>query len=73
MLLNFTQLNFTTSVFQDAMIAKPVRNVAGWYCFQMQDLTLHILTPKLREKYQLEVLWGIDEKASFEADEDVSL
>lgn len=41
------------------LLPRPVRNAAGWYCFQMQNIILHVMTAEAREKYKLEMLWGV--------------
>lgn len=35
-----------------------MKQVHGWYSVNIGNIFVHIITPKLRSKYDLESLWG---------------
>lgn len=44
---------------KDDLIPRTAKNAAGWHCFEMGNIILHVMTPEARAKYDLETLWGI--------------
>jgi len=45
-------------VFQLRVISGEEGNPGGWVLLDFNDVIVHLMLPEIREKYQLEHLWG---------------
>jgi len=45
----------------DTELARRVKEYHGWYVFSMDSMTLHVMTNKNREYYDLEGLWATED------------
>lgn len=55
---------------EEEEVARTVKNAGGWYCFDMGNIMLHVLSEKARSKYDLETLWGVGSDDRIDEDDD---
>ncbi|MBE6356046.1 MAG: ribosome silencing factor [Lentisphaerae bacterium] len=46
-------------VYQTRLLSGDGGNAGGWILLDFNDVIVHLMLPEIREKYQLETLWGV--------------